>query len=60
MARKPKPTEPKMTAIRLKPEDQEIAAELRAKLGLDFTSLVRLALRRLREEYRKRNDFAAD
>lgn len=37
------------TGIRLRPDDRELVNKLNNKLGLDFTALVRLALRRLAE-----------
>lgn len=55
-----KTVQEKQTAIRLTPEDQAIAKELQEKLGLNLTSVIRLALRRLREEFARRNDYAAD
>lgn len=51
---------PRTASIRLTPEDQEVAARLQAKLGVDFSAVVKMAIRLLAEREGQRKDFPAD
>jgi len=52
--------EPKNAAVRLTSEDREIVERLKKKLGVDFSSIVKMALRLLDERESRRQDVAAD
>ena len=57
MAKRPK--EAKNAAVRLTVDDQVIVDRLKQRLGLDFSAVVKLAIRRL-DEAESRREVAAD